>query len=959
MKIPNSQQQSVIDQLDENIILFASAGTGKTFTVANRIANILLQGRAKAEEVLCLTFTIKACNELKEDIFGYVGEQGKEVKINTIHSFCYQLIAEEYKRTGSGFADLGVCDEIDQEEILKSILSSRLAAWHLEEECANLGICYPDISSLDLCETDEETFLRFGDRAITPFGRIIKAPREEACLPVERICPICGEKREVIGQKCAVCGESLPFTFANAAFDIYTKKAAIRNLISQMKHVRQREKYYSEDVEADYQRAFDFIKEKDESAYEAFTSYNAGYGGYLPDEEYQATLEKFAGRLAKEYDEHLRLSNLVDFDDLILNANAILQTEEGLARWSTAFKYIVVDEMQDTSVLEYEVLKKLFTKNNIMLCGDFFQTIYGWRGSRPEEILEKYRQEFSAKPYMLSENYRSTKTLAEASFAYLKNTYPQWIGRYCPENLQINSQTEGEKIFCYAFDNREEEAWKIYRYLLRNRPQKASNICIIARSNRYIAELYAYFEKFNRENEQPLRFFTVEENFQFFKKPVIKDILAVLKLIINPFDRVSMERLTGKFVRNVGPKRIEYLRRQNEFGASILSFLDEGSYLFGDPYHQLIEGYNQKNIVVYDTETTGLDLSKDEIVQLSAIKLAQNGDIIDILDIMVEPSIPIQKGAVETHGFDLEYIRTHGGVTAKEALTAFSAFAKDCVLVGHNNLAYDRPLVDRQLRENDLPPLTITAEYDTLPIAKQFYPDLENYKLSTLCGQFSIVNDCAHNALGDITATGKCLLRIIRDKIIPTALKRRVIVAKYAESFEKFFAFMQEVRRRFLNGEPIIEYIIDRLLLKKKYTTNSDYAAMRDIVEEFTLQGKNPRAQLQAYLKDAALSGSQMDVFIQRLNRIPMITIHQAKGCEFDTVILVGADDNNFPNYAAKQADEEDEEKKVFYVAITRAKKQLILTRAKYIGRYERKETPYFWSIPEEYVHVNQAWKNG
>ena len=95
------------------------------------------------------------------------------------------------------------------------------------------------------------------------------------------------------------------------------------------------------------------------------------------------------------------------------------------------------------------------------------------------------------------------------------------------------------------------------------------------------------------------------------------------------------------------------------------------------------------------------------------------------------------------------------------------------------------------------------------------------------------------------------------------------------------------------------------------------------------------------------------------MKKIPIITVHQAKGCEFDTVILAGADDNNFPSYAAKQSGGEEEEKKVFYVAITRAKERLILTRALRNGKFDRAETPYFWMIPSEYVEENHAWKNG
>ena len=733
-RIPNAQQQEVIDDLENNIILFASAGTGKTFTVANRVANILAKGNACAEEILCLTFTIKACKEMEEDILGYVGEEGKKISVNTIHNFCYKLLLEESKRTDGSYSSLGVCDEVDQEEMLKSILSARCRAWRLEQELKALEIQPPDLEKCEVCKlkNSDELFFLVEDKLINLNGEIYSAPAKEHFAKAEVFCPICGEIQPLNGRNCGECGNEFQFTLSKRKFEIFNKRTALRNLVSEIKHCREEQQFYSGDEILDNQRAFAYIKDKKTKVYEGLISYYARYIGFAPDEDFEREMESFAGRLVAEYDEYLRMSNLVDFDDLIIKANAYLCDEACLGRWATRYKYIVVDEMQDTSKLEYTVLKKIFGNNRIMLCGDFFQTIYGWRGSDPTAVLDGYVEEFSAKRYMFSENYRSTKTLALATFGYLKNTYPELIGKYCPTDLKINSQTEGDKIGCYAFSNREEEAWQIYKYISKNKPQDPSKLCIIARSNKYIAELAAYFEKFNdeRKDEERLRFFTVEENFNFFKRSVVKDVLAVLKLLVNPTDRVSMERLTDKFVRGVGIKTIESLRGYNELGVSILSFLDPQTYLYGDIYHRLIEGYQKENVVIYDTETTGLDLSKDQAVQISAIKIDRNGDILDTLDLMIEPTVEISQAAYETHGFDLEYIQSHGGLTAKEALERFSAFVSGCVLVGHNNLAYDKPLVQRQLKENGLPPLHTLAEYDTLLIAKQFYPRLQNFKLA-------------------------------------------------------------------------------------------------------------------------------------------------------------------------------------------------------------------------------------
>ena len=128
-RTPNEEQQRVIEELDNNLILFASAGTGKTFTVANRVGRILRENRAAPQEILLLTFTTKACEEMREDIARYVGEQAKSVEVRTIHGFCYRLMREENRRRGDKYLDATVCDEVDAEELLRSILSSQLTFW--------------------------------------------------------------------------------------------------------------------------------------------------------------------------------------------------------------------------------------------------------------------------------------------------------------------------------------------------------------------------------------------------------------------------------------------------------------------------------------------------------------------------------------------------------------------------------------------------------------------------------------------------------------------------------------------------------------------------------------------------------------------------------------------------------------------------------------------------------------
>ena len=130
---PNEEQLLVIEEVAHNLIVFASAGTGKTFTVANRVGEILSKNLATPAQILLLTFTTKACEEMRADIRQYVGESANHIPIHTIHSFCYRLLREENRLRGDKYLDATVCDEMDSEELLKSILASQYALWKGED----------------------------------------------------------------------------------------------------------------------------------------------------------------------------------------------------------------------------------------------------------------------------------------------------------------------------------------------------------------------------------------------------------------------------------------------------------------------------------------------------------------------------------------------------------------------------------------------------------------------------------------------------------------------------------------------------------------------------------------------------------------------------------------------------------------------------------------------------------
>ena len=870
-RVPNEDQRKVINELDRNVILFASAGTGKTFTVAKRVSNILISEKALPEEILCLTFTIKAANEMKDDVLHYVGDAGKDVIVRTIHSFCYQVMKEESKRNPSVYCEPTVCDDADEAEELKNAL---------------LFLGLPEYSS------------------------------------------------------------------------IFHNGSALNNFMSALKHTRELQNYYTDDEESDFQRAYEYIRSNDREQYNKITIfYDPVSRREMSDSGFMSLMSTGTGRFAKKYNDLLRQSNLVDFDDLICQVHQLMRNKECREYWQKRYKYIIIDEMQDTSELEYDTIKQMVGNNNIMMCGDYFQTIYEWRGSNPDNVLNSFIKEFKAERYMFAQNYRSTRTLTQATFGYLKNTYPSLVGKFCPSEIITKAPEAGEKILNVRVSRTEDEARWVFDYLEKNPPKDPTRICIMARSNPYISNIYKEFVRLNNARRSGLRFFTVDNDSKFFRKAVIKDIMAFINILLNRTDLVNMARITKKYVEGIGQATIESINQSGEYGVALTSFLDRGLYESDDPYAPLINAFSQSNVVIYDTETTGLDLSKDQIIQISAIKLDHEGNIIATFDRMVIPTIEISKGAQATHHQTIESIIANGGTELKPVMEQFREFVKGSVLVGHNSIRFDSPLVKRQLLDCGLPQLDIIAEYDTMIIAKQFLPTLKNYKLHTLCSHYRYVNENAHNALGDITATGKVLTTLLKQSIIPTTKQRKQLLKKYMAKFEPLYCFVNSLSSMLDRNQvpELVEKIIKDYELDAIYSEANDLIAMDDLRHAISASSyESGEAYLREFVSDAALSGSQMDLLIQKLHKIPIITVHQSKGCEFDLVILVGADDDNFPTYLAKKNGTEGEEKRVFYVAITRAKKKLIMTsistKVNRGGTWPVSQSRYIANIPNQFI---------
>jgi len=266
-------------------------------------------------------------------------------------------------------------------------------------------------------------------------------------------------------------------------------------------------------------------------------------------EQYKrSAFEYFNQKVAEvyvEYQKELKRSNALDFDDIIMKTVELFKTKPHILEYyQNRFKYISVDEYQDTNQAQYILVRQLSAKyENLCVIGDSDQSIYSWRGANMRNILDFEKDFPGAKVVLLEQNYRSTKTiLAVADKIISKNTMRK-------DKTLWTQNPQGEMIDVYeAFNEKDEAAYiisQINKILTRYEHPNFNDIAVLYRTN---AQSRVLEEVFLR-NGIPYK---IVGGVKFYDRKEIKDIIAYLKLILNPNDSVSLTRIINTPARKIG-----------------------------------------------------------------------------------------------------------------------------------------------------------------------------------------------------------------------------------------------------------------------------------------------------------------------------------------------------------------------------------------------------------------------
>ncbi|HEY0174428.1 MAG TPA: UvrD-helicase domain-containing protein [Pyrinomonadaceae bacterium] len=433
----NERQREAVEASEGPLLILAGAGSGKTRVITVRIAYLISEKGVAPHNILAVTFTNKAAQEMRERVTRLI--EGRRLEsaplVSTFHSLCVRMLRRDIEKLEEGYTRaFTIYDQDDSQRVVKG--------------------CIKDLG--------------YDDQRLAP-----------------------------------------------------------RQTQSAISHAK-----------------------------------NSG----LDAEQYAARAESHdekrvaIARVFKLYEERLVNNNALDFDDLMIKAVRLLRKREDVrAHYNERFRYILVDEYQDTNALQFALINFLTQRQqNICVVGDESQSIYRWRGADISNILNFEQHYPEARTIKLEQNYRSTQTILDAADAVIKHNTER------KEKTLWTANPAGAPIRYYQAMDAEGEARFVAAKIEEHRRQDAkARAAVLYRTN---AQSRVFEEALRRAGLG----YNIVGGFSFYERAEVRDIVSYLKLALNPHDSVALMRVVNTPTRGLGKQTLDELdRRAKDYGVSL------------------------------------------------------------------------------------------------------------------------------------------------------------------------------------------------------------------------------------------------------------------------------------------------------------------------------------------------------------------------------------------------------
>lgn len=555
--------------------------------------------------------------------------------------------------------------------------------------------------------------------------------------------------------------------------------------------------------------------------------------------------DKKAAQVYLELERRLRAANAMDFDDLLVRALELLRTRpEVLDKYQERFRYISVDEYQDTNHVQYEIANLLAAKyQNLMVVGDDDQSIYSWRGADITNILDFEKDFKNCKTVKLEQNYRSTGHILSAANAVVRHNSQR------KDKRLFTAEGDGEKIQAFqASDERDEGRWiagEIEK--LHSKGTSYDDIAVFYRTN---AQSRILEDMFLRAGVP----YKIVGGTRFFDRAEIRDVMAYLKMIVNPADEMSVKRVINTPRRGIGStsiQKIEQLARDNRcsfFQACEIACAETGMF------------------------SAKVRNGLSSFVSLVREGRRMDGELKDVVEMIVDKTGLLQafraEGTMESEsraeniqeflGVAAEFEETHEDIEGTlESLEELRAAGVADVPAGAEPVVVSAPAPEPG-------PSAPVSSFEALVGARDAAGSnpLDRLAAPALSPQDALAAAIAGNAYA-----------------APTEMPAGAV---HADEIERTYG-------------PLTCKALPALM---------EWLALR----------------------------SDLDSLAGETHAITMMTIHSAKGLEFPAVFVAGMEEGIFPHVhdfgGSDDPGKLEEERRLAYVAITRARKRLFLTYA-------------------------------
>ncbi|MFA7332110.1 MAG: UvrD-helicase domain-containing protein [Candidatus Delongbacteria bacterium] len=639
-----------------------------------------------------------------------------------------------------------------------------------------------------------------------------------------------------------------------------------------------------------------------------------------------------AGRRAwlSAYLTQLKSRAALDFPLLVHQARSLLAGDAALrARWEAQYGWIQVDEVQDTHMSEWSLLEALARPHgNLAFFGDLDQTIYGWRGSQPDRLLAAFERAFGQpRVFQLGLNHRGTRAILELA-GQVAAGLPDRHTRLQP----APHLPQGEPVRWLLADDPEDCARRVAREVLA-RGGPGTRPAVLARSNG-VCRLVA------REIERAGGTALLEEDLRLSRRPEVRALLAPLRLVANESDLDAL----GRWLRWGGlePELRQAVERVQPHAAeahlALTDLVRGGTLAAGDPFADLLESWERHHHVVLDVETSGLDPEQDEVLEIACQRWSRDVEL-DRLHLLLKPTRPLGASAA-VHGLDAELLRREGRDPAR-AFAELVEFIGPSLVVGHN-IRFDISLLQGHARRLGIQ-LPDWPTADTLALARRVLRT-GSMRLGDLAARLQLRHEPTHRAMDDVSATAH-LLEVLVAPVLESREDRRDLVAGAAEAFRPWAARLDKLRAlaQTLRPPELLEFSSGQNWFQRGLPGGQPTPALRRLQRWFQRQdteecaGRQPRSALAHLLEQAALA---RPADLLEDEGVPVLTIHAAKGMEFDLIWLTGLCQGVLPDFRNQRGAGLTEERRVCYVGITRARRELCCCA----WRLDERGRPAGWS---------------